>query len=123
MQFITYRSVKLFAAICLSFSLTVVTHAKPPRKAKEPPKVAYMAIASLDPKAMVIVIELKNSTATVSKTYHFTPQTRITVNGQNGAVSDLKTGQQIRVGTGPDEGVADELSASNPPADPKKPER
>ena len=90
-----------------------------PPKLKPKPKIAYMAIASLDTTAMTITIEAKNSTATNSKTYKFTAQTKVSVNGHEGTISDLKPGLQIRVGTGPDENVAEELTASNPPPDPK----
>lgn len=116
------HSAKLFAAICVSLVFATTGHAGAPKgkgKAKAPPKIVYMAIASLDTKAMTITIEPKNSTATNSKTYKFNAQTKVTVNGHDGTIADLKPGQQIRVGTGSDETVADHLTASNPPADPK----
>lgn len=67
---------------------------------------------------MTITVESRNSTANTTKTYKFTPRTKIMVNGNNGTVNDLKPGLQIRVGAGADPQVADELSATPPPADP-----
>ncbi len=79
-----------------------------------------MEIATVDTQAMTITVQPKNSTANTSKTYKFTAQTKITVNGQPATVSDLKPGLQIRVGTGSHEDTADELSATPPPADPNE---
>ena len=111
------RAAKLLVAFCVLLAMATVGNAAPP-KLKPKPKIAYMAISSVDTKAMTITIEPKNSTATGTKTYKFTPQTKVTVNGHDGKIDDLTAGLQIRVGTGSDETVADELTASNPPPDP-----
>lgn len=88
-------------------------------KHKPPPKPVYNAVASVDTTAMTITVEPKNSTATATKTYKYTPRTKVMVNGQTATIADLKAGLQIRVGAGMDAGIAEELSASNPPPDPK----
>ena len=89
------------------------------RTHKPPPKPVYNAIASVNTTAMTITIEPKNSTATATKTYTYTPRTKVTVNGRPATIADLKAGLQIRVGAGMDAGIAEELSASTPPANPK----
>lgn len=88
---------------------------------KPPPKPVYTAIASVDPTAMTITTEAKNTPSAATKTYKISPRTKITVNGRDGTVADLKPGLQIRVGAGMDADVAEELSAQNPPPDPKGP--
>ena len=85
----------------------------------KPPKPVYTAIASVNTTAMTITVEPKNSTATATRTYTYTPRTKVTVNGRPATIADLKAGLQIRVGAGMDAGIAEELSASTPPADPK----
>ena len=119
MRLPTIRSTKRSATLCvLLVSATASVHAGKPRKPKEKSKIAYMAIASVDKTAMTITVQPQNSAATTSKTYKFTPRTKITVNGHDGTLDDLKPGLQICVGAGADENVAEELSASPPPADP-----
>lgn len=114
----TRRAIRLLIVICASLALaTGVRAAAPPKKPK--PKIPYMAIASVDTAAKTITIAPKNSTATNSKTYKFTDKTKVTVNGHDGTLSDLKPGLAIRVGTGMDETVADELTVTPPPPDPK----
>ena len=115
------RSAKKLATVCLLLVVASASvHAVQPRKKKEKPKIAYMAIASVDQKAMTITVESRNSTANVSKTYKFTPQTKIMVSGHDGAVGDLKPGLQIRFSAGANADVAQELSASPAPADPNE---
>lgn len=90
-----------------------------PKGHKPPPKPVYMAIASVDTTAMTITVEPKNNNSTATKTYKITPKTKVTINGNPGTLSDLRPGLQIHVGLGMDADVAEELSASPAPADPK----
>lgn len=87
---------------------------------KPPPKTVYNAIASVDATAMTITTEAKNIPSTATKTYRISPQVRITVNGRDATIADLKPGLQISVGAGMDADVAEELSARNPLPDPAR---
>ena len=89
------------------------------RGKKPPPKIPYTAIISVDTAAKTITVGPKNSTATGTKTYKFTDKTTVTNGGKPGTLADLTPGQQIHVGTGMDEGVAEEFAVTPPPADPE----
>ena len=111
-------------ALCLAilFSMFLAMHSAEARfrkgPIKPPPAPVYTAIASVDPTGMTITTESKNTSSTATKTYRISPRVKITVNGQPGTIADLKPGLQISVGAGMDAGVAEELSARTPPADP-----
>ena len=107
----------ILAVACVFFSLTDVSEAG--GKGKPLPKIPYTAIASVDTAAKTITVGPKNSTATGTKTYKFTDKTIITTSGKPGTVADLAPGQQIHVGTGMDETIAEELTVTPPPADPQ----
>ena len=68
---------------------------------------------------MTITVGPKNSTATGTKTFKYTAATEVTVNGKPGTVASLTPGQQIQVGTGADETIAEQLKVTPPPADPE----
>ena len=118
MKSILRWSASLFAVFLIFFTLTTVSHAGSPAK-RPPPKIAYTAIISVDTSAMTITVGPKNSTATGTKTYKFTTKTTITTNGNPGTIADLAPGQQIHVGLGADETIAEELKVTPPPADPQ----
>ena len=109
----------LLAVCSVFFTLTTAAHAAGKPTPRPKPRIPYTAIASVDPAAMTITVEPKNSTATGTKTFKFTAQTKITVNGHDGTVADLTPGQQVHVGLGTSDTIADELTVTAPPADPK----
>ncbi len=121
MKQVACRSASFFVALGLLLLSAGISHAGVPRGKthKPPPKTVYTAIASIDTKAMTITVEPKNSTATATRTYKISSRTQVTVNGQPGTLADLKPGLQIRIGAGMDADVAEELSASAPPPNPK----
>ena len=122
MKNISPRLVGVLALACGIFAITFSAEAGTrggPRK--PPPKIPYTAIVSVDTTAMTITVAPKNSNATGSKTYKFTPKTTITVKGHAGTAADLVPGMQIHVGAGMDETIAEELSVTDAPVDPVAP--
>ena len=113
------RSIHLLIAVGILVAFARSSQARLGRKHRTPPKSVYTAIASVNLTEMTITTVQKNSTATGSKTFRFTPQTTVTVDDHPGTLADLKPGQRIRVGAGADPDVAEELSATKPPANPK----
>ncbi len=115
------RSASLLAIAAVFFAMAAVSEAggRGSRKKLPPPKIPYTAIASVDPSAMTITVKPMNSTATGTKTYKFTARTAIMVNGKPGTLADLAPGQQIHVGLGSSDTVAEELKVTPPPADPE----
>ncbi len=109
-------SVSILVVAWVFFSLADVSQAKGKPK---PAKVPYTGIVSVDTTAMTITVEPKNSTATGTRTYKFSPLTKITVNGQPGTLAGLVPGQQIRIGAGMNPDVAAEIHVTPPPPDPK----
>ena len=90
--------------------------AAPPPKPKIPAKVVYIAIVSVDPTAMTITVEPRNSMSSEKKTYKVTPTTVIKIYGSPAKLADLKPDMQIHFTLAADNVTATELSASRPPA-------
>ena len=85
-------------------------------KAKIPPKTVYIEVVSVDPTAMTITVQPKNSMSTEAKTYKITPSTTVKVNGNPATLTDLKPDMQIHFTLAADGVTATELSASRAPA-------
>lgn len=111
---------KTILVACLLLATATASEARGFRgKHRPPPKTVYTAIASYNPTAMTLTTGPKNSTANWSKTYRMTPKTIVTIDGRPGTLADLKPGLRVSVGTGMDAGVAETVSVSQPPPDPK----
>lgn len=119
MKTIIQKSFLLTACVLLATATLANARGFGRAKRRPPPKTVYTAIASVNSTAMTITTEPKNSTANWSKTYRMTPKTAVTINGRPGTLADLKPGLRINVGVGMDAGVAETLSVSQPPPDPK----
>ena len=109
----------LFACLWVFLALSNISAAGVPRRLHPPPKTTYMAIVSVNKKAMTITIAPKNSTSTETKTFKMTPATKVTLNGKPGTLASLKPGLQITVGAGMDPETAEELQAVTPPRNPR----
>ena len=80
-----------------------------------PKKVVYIAVVSVDPTAMTITVEPRNSMSSEKKTYKVTPATVIKANGNPATLADLKPDMQVHFTLAADNVTATELSASRPP--------
>lgn len=85
-------------------------------KPKIPAKVVYIEIVSVNPAAMTITVEPKNSMSSEAKTYKVTPATTVKVNGNPAALADLKPDMMIHFTLAADGVTATELSGSRAPA-------
>lgn len=114
-------SARLFVAALLLFASANLASARNPhfRGHRPPPKPVYTAITAVDPATMSITTAPKNSTGTTPKTYKYTADTKITLNGNPATVADLKPGMRVRLGLGASDDVAEELSLTKPPGDGK----
>ena len=88
-------------------------HAAP--KPVLPKKVVYIAVVSVDPAAMTITVEPRNSMSTEAKTYKVTPATVVKVNGNPAALADLKPDMQVHFTLAADNVTANELDGSPAP--------
>lgn len=110
-------SARLLGAVSLFLILGTSPNLRAAPKPKPAPKAVYIAIVSVDPKAMTITVEPRNSMSTDAKTYKVTPTTVVKVNGNPAALADLKPDMQVRFTLDADGATANELSASPAPRD------
>ena len=84
-------------------------------KPKIPARTVYIAVVSVDPTAMTITVQPKNSMSTDAKTYKVTPTTTVKVNGNSAALPDLKPDMMIHFTLASDGTTATELLGSPAP--------
>jgi hypothetical protein len=108
-------AMKLFLLLVSAFLVLTISTLNAAPKPKVPARVVYIAIVSVDPPAMTITVELKNSMSTEKKMYKVTNATVVKVNGNTAALIDLKPDMQIHFHLAADGITADDLSASPAP--------
>ena len=108
------KSILRSLAVVLVLIVTNVDAAPP--APKTPPRMVYIAIKVVDPTAMTITVEPRNSMSTEAKTYKVTPTTVVKVYGNPATLADLKPDMAVHFTLASDNVTATELSASRPPA-------
>lgn len=103
-------------AICFVVVMfTTVTDLYAAPKPKLPAKTVYIEITAVDPAAMTITTQAKNSMDSATHTYKVTPATTVKVNGNPAAIADLKPDMQVHFTLTPDGTTATELLGSPAP--------
>ena len=115
MKALVHYSTKFLAACWLMAMLYTATDIYAVPKPKIPAKTVYIAIVAVDPAAMTITVEPKNSMSTEPKTYKVTPATVVKVSGNPASLADLKPEMQVHFTLAADGTTATELLGAPAP--------